>query len=289
MSDVGGKWVKPFDDGWIEYYELSPDAKTEDVKADIEARLDTFEKHKDALLDVLRSGPKRGTKPKPFDPEKAWRRLTCLAWDYFWRARLKQEITPATGRIQQLEAIAGTLGTARGLIDNALQSDVGDDLCSAWEDPPPRPFLVGDDDGSLAVAEQPDCNKAIQLDDEDYFGQAVTALTALQAAAIRASVAVPIRDGRPKGSAILSWGFIDALAATYRDITGLMPGAGDGPFSNFVKGFVNALGRANMEPESVVAVIKDARRRSLGHAAAAGAQSPFNSSKAGKKIPRNLP
>src|SRR5580704_10095537 len=198
MNDLGTKSIKPWDDGWIEYDQPASDHRTEEVTAAIEGGLDGFEKHKDALLAVLRDGPKRGAKPTPFDADKAWRRLTHLAWDYFWRARVKQEITPAAERIQQLEAIADALGTVRRLIDNALQSDVGDDLCSAWEDPPPRRFLVRDDDGSLAVVEEPDCDKAILLDDDDYFGQAVTGLAALRAAAIRASVAVPIRDGRPK-------------------------------------------------------------------------------------------
>lgn len=290
MSDAGGNWVKPFDDDWIEYYEPPPNPKTEAVKADIEAGLDAFEKHKDGLLGLLRHGPKRGAKPKPFDRDKAWHRLTHLAGDYFWRARLKQEITPAAERIQRLEAIADALATARSLIDNALQSDVGDDLCSGWEDPAPRHLPVSDGDGSAAVVDEQDYGKEILLDDDDYFDQAVTALTALRAAANRAAIAVPIGEGRPKGSATLSWGFIEALGATYRHITGLIPGAGDGHFSNFVNAFVEALGRADdIKPESIVAAIKGARRRSLAHAAATEGQSPFSRSKAGKKTPRDLP
>jgi hypothetical protein len=290
VSDLGSRRVKPWDDDWIEYAEPAGDASAEAVKADIEAGLDAFEKHKDTLLAVLRSGPKRGAKPKPFDSEQAWRRVTRLAWHYFWRARLKQEIIPAAERIRQLEAISDALGMARSLINSALQSDVGDDLCSAWEGPPPGRFMVRDDNGVFAVVDEQDRDNIILLDGDDYLGQAVQGLGALRAAAIRACVAVPIGDGRPKGSAILPWSFIEGLAATYRDITGLIPGAGDGPFSIFVNTFVEAVDRAgDIGHESIVVAIKDARRRSLAHAAATDGQSPFTRSERGKKTPHALP
>jgi hypothetical protein len=60
----------------------------------------------------------------------------------------------------------------------------------------------------------------------------------------------------------------------YRDTTGSKPGAGDGPFAKFVMKFLNALGR-NIEYESVIDAIKDARTRSLQNSIG-WAPSPFD-------------
>ena len=50
---------------------------------------------------------------------------------------------------------------------------------------------------------------------------------------------------RAKGTAILPRDDIGNLAALYRDSTGSIPGAGDGPFAKFVMEVLTAQGRRN--------------------------------------------
>jgi hypothetical protein len=59
----------------------------------------------------------------------------------------------------------------------------------------------------------------------------------------------------------LSRGFIEGLAGVYQNSTGVKPGAGEGPFARFVYEFLTAVGRGNIEYESVIDAIKDARAR----------------------------
>lgn len=278
MSDAVNKKIKPFDDdgGWIEYDQPPSDNQTEAVKSAIEARVDALDEHRDELLGLLRSVREQKGRGEPFDTDRAWRQLSQLAWTYCWRETVRREITLPAKRRERLLGLAKALRGARRLTDALLQSDVADDLCSAWEDAPPRRFLVRDDDGSLAVVGDEDCEKAILLDDDDEFTKAVEGLSALQTAASRAADAVPRGDGRPEGTAALPWDFIEILANIYRDSTGATPGAGTGPFSRFVYAFVGGLGRSlNITYESMVAAIKVARRQSLAHAAATKGQSPF--------------
>ena len=49
----------------------------------------------------------------------------------------------------------------------------------------------------------------------------------------------------------------------YRETTYTKPGAGDRPFAKFVREFLIALGRGNIEYESLIDAIKDARRWAL--------------------------
>ena len=53
MSDAGGKKIKIWD-GIVEYDEPVPDTRAEVVKAAIGTSLTAFEKHKEALLGMLR-------------------------------------------------------------------------------------------------------------------------------------------------------------------------------------------------------------------------------------------
>ena len=48
------------------------------------------------------------------------------------------------------------------------------------------------------------------------------------------------KDGRPKGDAVLPWGFIELLATEYREATGATPGV-DSFFTEFVTRFLIAL------------------------------------------------
>jgi hypothetical protein len=54
MSDAGGEKIKLWD-GIIEYDEPVPGAKTEAVKATIDAGLTAFGRHQEALLEILRN------------------------------------------------------------------------------------------------------------------------------------------------------------------------------------------------------------------------------------------
>jgi hypothetical protein len=247
MSDAGNKKIKLWD-GTIEYDEPIPDAEMEELKAEIDAGLAAFEQHKISLLDHLQKVYQRGPKPEPFDAEKSWRGLTHYATMYFWQARVKQETVPAAHRVERLRDLARILGRARRMVETAMQDDVGNDLFSAWReanvryDINPTPPLT-----------------LVRIDDE--FEKVIANLAALETAACRAADEVPRGRGRPIGSAFLSRGFIEGLAGVYQNSTGVKPGAGEGPFARFVYEFLTAVGRGNIEYESVIDAIKDARAR----------------------------
>jgi len=263
MSDAGNKKIKLWD-GIIEYDEPIPDAEMEELKAEIDAGLAAFEQHKISLLERLQNVYQRGPKSEPFDAEKSWRGLTSLAGLYFWRARLKQDTVPAARRVERLRDLARTLGRARRQAEMAMRDDVGDDLFSAWceanvrYDIDPTPPLT-----------------LVRIDHE--FEKVIVSLAALETAACRAADEVPKARGRPKGSAFLSRGFIEGLAGVYQNSTGSKPGAGDGPFARFVYGFLTALGRGNIEYDSVVDAIKDTRDRArMRPASTKWGSSPFD-------------
>jgi hypothetical protein len=259
----------------VEFQETVAASKADAIKEAIFASLDAFDQHKEELLDGLRR-----VTCKPFDEDKAWRRLTFLAGHYFWRERVKQEITKPSDRKKRLRQIANALERACARISEAKQSDIGDDLYSAWlgEDPTPTRFIVRNDDGSLALVGNND------------FEKAVAGLAELEAAARRAVGVVRTKDGRPKGDAVLPWGFIEVLATEYRETTGATPRA-NSFFAEFVTRFLIALGRYNdqfakgkrtigaLKDDSVIDAIKNARTQSLRRAATnKGQPSPFDRS-----------
>jgi hypothetical protein len=262
MSDAGNKKIKLWD-GIIEYEEPIPDAEMEELKAEIDAGLAAFERHKISLLEHLQNVYQRGPKSKPFDAEKAWQGLTLLAGLYFWRARLKQETVPSAHRVERLRDLARTLRRARRQAEMAMRDDVGDDLFSAWCEASIRYDL--DPTGPLTL---------VRIDHE--FDKVIAGLAALETAARRAADEVPKVRGRPKG-AFLSRGFIEGLAGVYQNSTGSKPGAGAGPFARFVHEFLTAMGGDNIEYESLVDAIKDTRARVRTRPAAAkSGPSPFD-------------
>jgi hypothetical protein len=261
MSDAGNKKIKLWD-GIIEYDEPIPDAEIEELKAEIDAGLAAFEQHKISLLEHLQNVYQRGPQSEPFDAEKSWQDLTCLAGLYFWRARVKQDTVPAAHRVERLRDLARTLRRARRQAE--MRDDVGDDLFSAWCEASVRYDL--DPTPPLTL---------VRLDHE--FEKVIASLAALETAARRAADEVPNARGRPKGSAFLSRGFIEGLAGVYQNSTGSKPGAGDGPFARFVYEFLIAIGRDNIEYESVVDAIKDTKARVRTRPAAAKpGPSPFD-------------
>jgi hypothetical protein len=262
MSDAERKKMKLWG-GLIECDEPVPDARTEADKATIEAGLAGFKEHKEGLLEILRNVRGRGPKPKPFDADKAWGNLTRLAWIYFWFGRRKAEVVSAAQQRERLRDLAKVLGLARRKAELAMQDDVGEALFRAWRD-----VNVNDRDLNLDLTGP---HTLVRIDHE--FEKLIANLAILEAAARGAADDVRTKDGRPKGR-FLPKGCIKVLATVYRDGTGLRPGAGDGPFAKFVMEFLTALGRDDIEYESVIDEIKDERRRVL--MASKGRPSPFD-------------
>jgi hypothetical protein len=252
-------------DGVIEYEEPIPDAEMEELEAEIDAGLAAFEQHKISLLEHLQNVYQRGPKSEPFDAEKSWQGLTFLAGLYFSRARLKQDTVPAADRVERLRELARTLGRARRQAEMAMRDDVGEALFRAWRDANVRYDPDLDSTGPQTL---------VRIDHE--FEKVIASLAALEAAARRAADEVPKARGRPKGSAFLSPGFIEGLAGVYQNSTRSKPGAGDGPFARFVYEFLIAIGRVNIEYESLVDAIKDTRAWVRTRPAAKSGPSPFD-------------
>jgi hypothetical protein len=259
MSDGGDKKITLWDG--LEVYDSVPDDRTDLVKAAIEVGLTAFDRHQEALLTILRNDYERGPRAEPFDANRSWRGLTSLAGTYLWEGRAKKELMPAAEQVARLRELEKIFGKARVTIDKAMQDDVGAALCTSWWE------------GTSEYAEAGERFVDLLYIDRE-FEKVVASLAALETAAIRAASNGPTGRGRPKGTAILPRGYIEALAVGYRDSTGLKPGAGNGPFAKFVCKFLAALGR-NIEYESVIDAIKDARTRSLQNPSG-WAPSPFD-------------
>jgi len=221
-----------------------------------------FDQHKETILKLLRNVYKRGPKSNPFDGDKAWRRLTGFARFYLGRGSEKQEAMPAADRIERLRDIAKILSRARRLIDRTMQNEAGDELFSAWWEGAGSEYAKAD--GSFDPRYM-----------ERKFKKVVKGLAVLEtAASYGADHVAPPKRGRPP---VLSWDDILNLAALYRENTGLIPGAGEGPFADFVVEVVTALGRYNHDEGkrvngkitflSLVDAIKATREWALTHPA----------------------
>ncbi len=210
-----------------------------DYEAPDDARIAEFDKHKKTLLGMLRNQYERGPKSNPFDEDKAWRSLTGLARFYFELGNVKQKTVPAWERRERLRDIAKNLRPARRLVDRIMQLDVGSDLYSAWCEV--NAYFKGD----------PNELEPIKVFDpvrtKNEFDKIVAGLATLEAAASRAADnARATKQGTP---AILPRDEIWQLAALYRNSTGSIPGAGDGPFAEFVVEVLIAQGRYNYDDE----------------------------------------
>ena len=65
------------------------------IKADVEASLSKFERHREAILTILRNVHQGGPKSDPFDENTTWDRLTRLAYSFLLQERVKQETMAA--------------------------------------------------------------------------------------------------------------------------------------------------------------------------------------------------
>jgi hypothetical protein len=225
-----------------------PDVKPESG-ASGDAKLAAFNKHKLEILALLRKEYERGPKIKPFDEERAWRSLTVLAGFYFVRTRAKQATTPAAQRIERLRDIAKVLSAARRLVNRTMQTDVGDDLFSAWWEVTGSEYAKSDGTFDPHYMER-------------EFKQIVKNLGVLEnAALLGADHLKRSKRGKPP---VLTRDDIWNLGAIYRENTGRIPPASDGPFAKFVMKFLVGTDRADdIEYESLVEAIKAARRWAL--------------------------
>jgi hypothetical protein len=241
-----------------------PNANLEEIIASINAGLSTFEQHKKNLLDILGNAYERGPKSEPFDADYTWRSLASVARHYFHRELVKQKAMKPADRQAKLQDLAKTLKRAHDRIREALQSDIGNDLISAWWDADAtRASMPFGNDGQLS-----------DVVDLRFFEKTGTLLAAFEAVALSAAAEVVIKPGRPIGTASLPWDFIATLAVIYRESTESKPGAGEGPFARLCVAFLTALGRRNITDESVFEAIKDARLWAQGSKWSSG--SPFD-------------
>jgi hypothetical protein len=237
VSNGGDKNVKLWDE-IISYDKPVPSGRTEAVRAAIDADLLNFEHHKEGLLTTLRRARNPDSESEPFDEGKWWLRLTGLAGIYCWEARVKHETMSSGERAKRLLILAKALGKARSLIDAAMEDDVGDDLFSAWQKEVNEPpvSVVRNDDGSLALVQNA----------KEMFKKEMAGLAALEAAAHKATDEARkerVGGGRPRGTSALPTGYILTLADFYQKITATKLVPSDGPFAEFVRAFLDAVGQ----------------------------------------------
>jgi hypothetical protein len=238
----------------------------------IEAHLAAFDRHKDDLLAILQKVCERRPKTE-FSKIKAWGKLRLMALVY-----LDQEASierrrmgvPAADRMKLLLQLGNALGEARCKIVDAMQHDIRGRLFLEWCEA----------HGSTDLTESLD---ALEFDFDKMVGTVVEGLAVLETAAIRAAEEERQSPGRPSGTSVLPHGFIVSLESVYRGITGKPAGAGPGPFARFVGKFLEALGRHTTE-QSVIAAIKDARKREEKHPATSKWGRTFFD-RIGRKIP----
>lgn len=221
----------------------------------LRARLAAFDRHSDDLLAMLRKVCERRLKPKSFDEKTSRRYLKFMAQVYVEeevRTEQKRMIAPAADRAELLDQLGTDLGESRCKLDAVMQDDIRGQLFLAWCEAHGNPDLT---------------DPVVGLFDANFdkvVGDVVAGLAALEAAAFRAAEQVRQEPGRPAGTGILPNDFIISLEAGYRDITGKRGGAGPGPFAQFAKKFLEALGRESPE-NTVIDAIKDARTREEKH------------------------
>jgi hypothetical protein len=204
------------------------------------------------LITILHEAYNLGLKSESFDQSISWFRLTNLADTYHWAAGVTQEKMYNADRKARLRVLAKTMEKARGLIDRAMQDDVGDELFSAWceEADTPLASVVRNDDGTLTMVRTA----------EETFNNATRSVAALETAAVRASREAHgerVGAGRPRGTSALPHGYVITLADIYQESTGRKPETGGGPFARFVLGFLAATGR-DLSERHVLEIIEDA-------------------------------
>lgn len=211
------------------------------------AELASFERHKTALLDILRRAHDGGPKSNPFDGQAAWRQLISAAVWYFRRPIIKQNTLLPARRFERLHDLAKALSLARRLAHKAVQDEVGIDLFRGWWTETERYASTVSEQTVNAVA--------------DEITEAVAKLAALEAAARRAARDVRKKVGPTSGTGILSMADIIALKGLYRRSTGREPPR-TGHFVQLVEEFLVAVGRGDdTKQDYVVEALKYADKQ----------------------------
>jgi hypothetical protein len=237
VSDAGSKKIRRGEN------KLSKNviAKTARIRAVSDAGLEKFEQHKNTLIANLRDAHKQNPKSKPFGQRASWDRLTKIAGEYHWAEGVKQETMDNAVRKARLHVLVNAIEKTRTLLDRAMQDDVGDELSAAWREEAKEP---------------------LERTAEETFKKAVTGVTDLKTAALRASRKADgerVGAGRPKGTSILPQEYILALRDVYRESTGTKPEMGPGAFARLVRGFLDAIGHENRILErQLLEMIEDA-------------------------------
>ncbi len=205
-----------------------------------------FEQHKKDLLSNLRETFERGPRSKPFDENKSSRNLTLFAKWYF-EDRTKQRTMHGNDHVKRLRELKDALGSARGVADKAMRDGFVYDLARAW---------IAATNISPTTTTRTDFGIRITA----TIKKLVVGLAALETLAGRAADNVPMRRGRPKGTAVLPADYIHGLARVFKESTGRRPSRVEGPFARFVRVFLTALGEGDALSEKyVVEMIKTAR------------------------------
>jgi hypothetical protein len=209
-----------------------------------------FEKNEEKLLRRLIDGRKQAAAG---DAEALLTALRRFAESYLLYAQMRLSATSNARTIKDLTQLKQKLSDSYALLK---KNDVAAEL---------RKAVFGARYTKPTVILMADLRKV--LNEVTKFGSHVRefAMTASTAA-----TKARRKPGRPSGSTILPSYYIVGLAKLYRDATGHVPGAGEGPFGLFLVEFLNAVG-ANLERRSVFNLIISERKKSL----AADANSPF--------------
>jgi hypothetical protein len=225
-----------------------PDARLDAIYATAEARLKAeFDRHRGDLLGHLQKVCECPPKTKSFDPDRAWISLSLLASRYLIDEAYVEEkrmMEPAADRVKRLRQLGNALWEARCKLDEWRHHVICGVLFEEWCKARGIPDFT---DRHVAIF-------------DDAVADLIAGLAYLETAASRAAERVRQKPGRPGGTAVLQQDFLISLELAYRDITGKPGGAGPGPFAQFVKKFLEAVGRTSTE-QGIIKAIKAAKKR----------------------------
>lgn len=221
------------------------DSQMKEFEAEIKVNLADFSGYKEELLSLLRDANDCGTETKPFDRDKSWLRIETTAYQYFAREKVKQNVMKSADHEARYRTIADAVKTARSMIAEVRQLDFAGYLIKEWLE------------GTRQLADATEQYEGL-LYIEVKLDEVTKSLVELEVAAKQVADEAHKGRGRPKGSSVLPWNLIYALAGDYRWSTGLKPGRGDGPFARFVVVFLTAVGKGDINKLSLIDAIKDA-------------------------------
>ena len=198
----------------------------------------------------LRDAYNLGPKAEPFDEAKS---IETTAYQYFALQILKRTATDHEARYRQISDAAQW---AKNTVNKARWADHGKNLLKAWLE------------GTKEFGETTEQYSDLLYTGVEFgriFDEATKGLTKLEVAASKLAEEFHKRPGRPKGTAILPWNFIHALAGDYRNSTGKRPGAGEAeamsrfglPTAMPDLGIFGQVKEGNINPVSALMTLRD--------------------------------